>query len=56
VTGRGRATLGSSRYTGRQEARVNRRLTENFDKLDKNNDNKLDKAQASFQGKDKASK
>ncbi len=29
----------------RDEARVNRRLTEHFDKLDKNNDNKLDKSE-----------
>ncbi len=32
-------------YISRQEAKVNRQLTENFDKLDKNSDNKLDKTE-----------
>lgn len=37
------------KHISRKEAKVNRHLMENFDKLDKNNDNKLDKAElASF--------
>ncbi len=32
-------------YVTRDDARVNRPLTEHFDKLDKNNDNKLDKSE-----------
>jgi hypothetical protein len=38
------------RHISKEEAKVNRHLTEQFDKLDKNNDNKLDKSElASFQ-------
>lgn len=35
----------ADKHISKGEAKVNRHLTEQFDKLDKNNDNKLDKSE-----------
>jgi hypothetical protein len=46
----------ADRYISRQEARVNRHLFEQFDQLDQNNDNRLDKSElAAFQTSPRAS-